>query len=90
MPPAVAPGLIKDYICSCATCRNEKYTVNSLQILKRCQSEHETKIQEALLIKTLNSTLNKQYGKLEYFRSYQIFWKVMISQKNVNSYLDLT
>ena len=35
-------------------------TVNSFQILKRCHTEHETKIQEAVLIKKLNPMLNKQ------------------------------
>ena len=31
-------------------CHDEKYTLNFFQILKRCHTEHETKIQEALLI----------------------------------------
>ena len=41
---------IKDHIRTCATCRDEKYTVDSFQILKRCHTEYETKIQEALLV----------------------------------------
>ena len=51
---------IKDHIRACATGREEKYTVNSFQILKRCHTEYETKIQEALLIKKLNPKSNKQ------------------------------
>ena len=55
---------IKNYIRTCATCRDEKHTVNSLQISKRCELEHESKIQEALLIRKLNPRLNLQlYGK---------------------------
>ena len=55
---------IKEHIRACAICREEKYTVNSFQILKSCHTEYETKIQEALLIKQLNPKLNKQlYAK---------------------------
>ena len=55
---------IKDHIRACAICCDEKYTVNSFQILNRCHTEDETKIQEALLIKKLNPRLNKQlYAK---------------------------
>ena len=54
----------KDHIRACATCREEKHTTNSLQILKRCHTEYETKIQEALLTKKLNSKKNEQlYAK---------------------------
>ena len=59
---------IKDHIRECATCLEEKYTVNSFQTLKRCHAEFETKIQEALLIKKLNSKPNKQlYAKDSFF-----------------------
>ena len=51
---------IKDHIRACATCHEEKYTVNSFQISKRYHTEYETKLQEALLIKKLNSKLIKQ------------------------------
>ena len=55
---------IKEHIRACAICREEKYNVNSFQILKSCHTEYETKIQEALLIKKLNPKLNKQlYAK---------------------------
>ena len=49
---------IKDHIRACATCRDEKYTGNSYQIVKRCHTENETKIQEAS--KKQNPKLNKQ------------------------------
>ena len=51
---------IKDHIRACATGRDEKYTVNSFQILKRCHTEYEIKIQKARLIIKLNPNLNKQ------------------------------
>ena len=49
---------IKEHIRACAICREEKYTVNSFQILKSCHTEYETKIQEALLLKKVNPKLN--------------------------------
>ena len=53
-----------DYIRACATCRKEKYTVNYFQILKRCHTQYETTIQEALLIERLNPKSNTQlYAK---------------------------
>ena len=56
---------MKDHTHACVTCRDEKYTINSLQILKRCHTEYETKIEKALSIKKLNPKLNKQlYAKL--------------------------
>ena len=59
---------IRDHIRACATCRKEKYTVNSFQSLKSCRAEYETKIQEALLIKKLNPKLNKQlYAEIASF-----------------------
>ena len=59
---------IKEHIRACAICLEEKYTVNSFQILKSCHAEYETKIQEALLIEKLNPKLNKQlYAKVASF-----------------------
>ena len=43
-----------------------KHSVESFKILKKCvtETEYDTKIQEALLIKKLNPKLNKQlYAK---------------------------
>ena len=65
---------IKEHIRACAICREEKYTVNSFQILKSCHTEYETTIQEALLIKKLNRKLNKQlYAKGASFILLSIF-----------------
>ena len=63
---------ITDHIRACATCREETYTVNSFQILKRCHTEYETKLQEALLIDKLNPKLINQH--LFLFR--KIFCKI--------------
>ena len=41
-----------------------KHSVESFKILKKCVTEYDTKIQEALLIKKRNPKLNKQlYAK---------------------------
>ena len=41
-----------------------KYTIKFFLILKRCYTEYETKIQDALLIKNINPKLNNQlYAK---------------------------
>ena len=41
-----------------------KHSVESFQLLEKCVTEYDTKIQEALLIKKLNPKLNKQlYAK---------------------------
>ena len=37
-----------------------KHSVESFKVLKKCVTEYDTKIQEALVIKKLNSKLNKQ------------------------------
>ena len=42
---------IKDHILSCPICYNLQYNINSFTILKRCNSDYEAKIHEALLIK---------------------------------------
>ena len=42
---------IKDHILSCPTCSNLQYNINSFTILKKCNSDYEAKIHEALLIK---------------------------------------
>ena len=42
---------IKEHILSCDSCSNIKFNVNSFKIIKKCNSNFETKIHEALLIK---------------------------------------
>ena len=54
---------VSDHISNCNVCKNEKTTVNSFGILKKCKDKLETLISEALLIKHYNPTLNKQLIK---------------------------
>ena len=49
---------VKDHILSCDICANSKFNGNSFKIIKKCNSNFETKIHEALLIKKLR--LNRQ------------------------------
>ena len=41
-------------------CSNLQYSINSFTILRKCNSDYETKIHEALLIKRYSPGLNKQ------------------------------
>ena len=50
---------IKDHFYSCDIYSNN-LNMDSFTILKKCNSEYETKIHEALLIKKRGSKLNKQ------------------------------
>ena len=55
---------IKDHLHDSDKCSSMKHSVESFKILKKCVTEYDTKIQEALLIKKLNPKLNKQlYAK---------------------------
>ena len=51
---------VKDHIMSCDICANSKFNVNSYKIIKKCNSNFETKIHGALLIKKHNPGLNRQ------------------------------
>ena len=50
---------INDHILSCPTCSNLQYNINSFTILKKCNSDYEAKIHEALLLKRHSPSLNK-------------------------------
>ena len=50
----------KGHIMSCDICINNKYNVNLFKIIKKCNSNFETKIHEALLIKKHNPGLKQQ------------------------------
>ena len=50
---------IKDHLYSCDICSNN-LDMDSFTILKKCNSEYETKIHEALLIKKRGPKFNKQ------------------------------
>ena len=60
---------IKDHLRSCRQCCNGVCNVTSFKILGKCNTDYDTKIREALLIKKLRTQLNKQlYGKNAFFR----------------------
>ena len=50
---------VKDHIMSCYICADSKSNVNSFKIIKKCNSNFETIIHEALLIKKYNPRLNR-------------------------------
>ena len=51
---------IQQHISSCKACENSNLNTNSFKIIKKCSSDYETKIQEALIIKKLTPKLNTQ------------------------------
>lgn len=59
-PPKSAKTAISQHICKCNDCKNMPLSVNNFRVIKKCSSEFETKIQEALLIKKYGPSLNKQ------------------------------
>ena len=57
---------VKDDITSWDICANFKFNVNSFKIIKKCNSNFETKIQEALLIKKDNPDLIDNYLQMHH------------------------
>ena len=51
---------VKTHNMSCGTCANKKYNVNSFKVIKKCNSNFETKIYKALLIKNHYPRLDRQ------------------------------
>ena len=51
---------IHDHIASCHSCKQTKISLSNFSILKKCRTQFDTKIHEALLIKKLNPSLNRQ------------------------------
>ena len=51
---------VKEHIMLCDICSNTKFNINSFKIIKKCNSNFETKIHEALLIKKHNPKLNRK------------------------------
>ena len=51
---------VKEHIMSCDICANSKFNINSFKIIKKCNSNFETKIHEVLRIKKHNPALNRQ------------------------------
>ena len=52
---------VKDHNMFCDICDNSKFNVNSFKIIKKCNSNFETKIHKALLIKKHNPGLNRPF-----------------------------
>ena len=49
-----------DHIISCDICANNKTNANSFKIIKKCNSNFETKTHEAFIIQKHNLRLNRQ------------------------------
>ena len=50
---------IKDHISSCPACSNLQYNIDFFTILRKCNSDCEAKIYEALLIKRFSPSLKE-------------------------------
>ena len=51
---------IKDHIQSCSICSKTKIGLDSFKIFRKCRSDYDAKIHEALLIKKHSPSLNRQ------------------------------
>lgn len=51
---------ISQHIRNCHDCLHSPLDTNSFKIIKKCKDNYETKIQEALMIKKHNPSINKQ------------------------------
>ena len=51
---------VHDHITSCQTCNQNDISIENFSIIKKCRTEFDTKIHEALLIKKHNPNLNRQ------------------------------
>ena len=54
------PSAVKNHLMSCTICANCNHRTSSFKVIKKCNSEFETKIYEALLIRKRNPALNRQ------------------------------
>ena len=57
---SIAKSAIKDHIYSCSHCSKTNLSECNFEVIKKCNTGFEAKIQEALLIKKFNPTLNRQ------------------------------
>ena len=57
---SIAKTAVKDHIYSCLHCSKTDLSVSNFEVIKICNTGFEAKIQEALLIKKFNPTLNRQ------------------------------
>ena len=53
-------SLIKDHIAACNFCSKTKIGIDSFKIIRKCRSDYDTKIHEALLMKKHSPGLNRQ------------------------------
>ena len=57
---SIAKTAVKDHINSCSHCTKIDLSVSNFKVIKKCNTSFEAKVQEALLIKKFNPTLNRQ------------------------------
>ena len=55
-----AKTAVKDHVYSCSHCSKTDLSVSNFKVIKKCNTGFEAKIQEALLIKKFNPTLNRR------------------------------
>ena len=55
-----AKSAIRDHIDDCQSCKQANINVDNLKVIRTCNTEYNSKIQEALLIKKHNPKLNTQ------------------------------
>ena len=61
---SIQRSAIENHILSCGICVDVQHSLKSFTVIKKCQSEFHTKINEALLIKKDTPKLNSQlYAK---------------------------
>ena len=58
--PKSAETAISQHIQICTDCSNAQLNVSSFKIIKKCRSDYETKIEEAILLKKLKPSLNNK------------------------------
>ena len=51
---------IQDHIDNCQLCNQANINIDNFKVIRTCNTEYNTKIQEALLIKKHNPKLNTQ------------------------------
>ena len=54
---------VSDHVSTCSGCSTNGVSINNFEILKRCRSEYDTKVYEAMLIKRKDPALNRQLVK---------------------------
>ena len=51
---------VKQHILNCETCFHSEINLSNFEIVSKCRTDYETRINEALLIKANKPPLNKQ------------------------------